>query len=77
MSRSTLTSWIEDAEARQVARSALFERPQPSETHYLHLGHAIARVPCWTRNHVSSGALATLGGHALSRVLHPRSNAGR
>lgn len=73
MSHNNLTRWIENAEARQFVKMATSERkPQPSETQYLHLGEAIARVPSWLRHGIGCDSLTTLGHHALAYVRRPR-----
>ena len=50
MSHNNLTRWIEDAEARQVLVTAQVERGWTvGESHCVHLGKAIIRVPFWSR----------------------------
>lgn len=49
MSRSNLTYWIEDADAREISRDATFEMGD-QQKQYLHLGAIIIKVTeCWHR----------------------------
>ena len=68
MSRNHLTQWIEDAEARHVFEDAMVGRGWAvTETHFLHLGDAIAKVPF----HAVGHELMAFGAHMLDRVRHP------
>jgi hypothetical protein len=75
MSHSNLTRWIEDAEARQVFETAMVGRGWAvTERHYLHLGTAVATVPCRPGQTVG-GSLVSIGSHALAcfrRSLSPK-----
>jgi hypothetical protein len=53
MSHSRLTSWIEDAEAREVAlQGAMLRRvPEIGPSQYFHLGSIIAKVSAWRRHY--------------------------
>ncbi|HZK92253.1 MAG TPA: hypothetical protein VFC56_19105 [Stellaceae bacterium] len=69
MVHSNLTRWIEDAEARQVFETAMVGRGWAvTETHYLHLGGALATTPL----HGVSHDWMSIGCHVLDRVRHPR-----
>jgi hypothetical protein len=75
MSHSYLTQWIEDADARRFAEEVEFERsPTSGETHYLHLGDAIAHLPRWFRREVSREPLAAIACQPLAylRPAHDR-----
>jgi hypothetical protein len=50
MSHSNMTRWIEDAEARKFNEAAMFARGNVRESHSLHLGKTIAKVPSWLRH---------------------------
>jgi hypothetical protein len=53
MSHSHLTRWIEDADARRFAESALFERRLAvSDPHPRSLGGAISQLPAWLNAHL-------------------------
>ena len=46
MTHSHLTQWIEEADARQFCQAASWSRvPTTTESHSLHLGETILRVP--------------------------------
>jgi hypothetical protein len=76
MSHNNLTRWIEDAEARIVSENAIFERRwNATESHYLHLGETIAKVPSWIRHGIDPETLEAIGCHALAYVRHPLSRA--
>jgi hypothetical protein len=63
MTHSHLTQWIEDADARQFCQAASWQLvPATSESHSLHLGETILKMP--TRIHDAAA-------HALSYTLHP------
>lgn len=69
MSHHDLTRWIEDADAREFSDAAAFDgRFIPAESHYLHLGEAIAHLGSWLRHEVSRDSLAAIGSHALSHL---------
>jgi hypothetical protein len=70
MTHTHLTRWIEDAEARHVLENAMVGR-NIEESHYLHLGGAIANVSTRIRHGISFEALSSIGCHALARVRHP------
>ena len=73
MSHSYLTQWIEDADARRFAEEVDFERsPTSAETHYLHLGDAIAHLPRWFRREVSRESLAAIGCQPVVYLCHSR-----
>jgi hypothetical protein len=66
---SQMTRWIEIAEGREFAVIATFNRmPQASESHFVHLGERIARVPAL----IGHGARYTLAHvcHPLSYIRH-------
>jgi hypothetical protein len=67
MSHHDLTRWIEDADARQFGETAALNGYLvPAETHYVHLGDAVAHLGSWLRHEVSRESLASIGSHALS-----------
>jgi hypothetical protein len=67
-----MTKWIENAEARHVFESAMVGRDWTvTESHYVHLGKAIAKVPVWSRQAVSRESLLSFGSQALALVRHP------
>ena len=71
MSRSHLTRWIEEAEARRFSELAEFERsPKIAEDHFLHLGDVIAHLPTWFRREVSRDSLAAIGCPARVHLRH-------
>ena len=75
MSHRNMTRWIEDADARSFSQAAMFDpRLGVTESQYLHLGEAIAKVPSWLGHGVRSGSLTAIGCHALAyaRRLHER-----
>jgi hypothetical protein len=46
MTHSYLTQWIEEADARQFCQAAGWGRaPATTESHFLHLGETILKVP--------------------------------
>jgi hypothetical protein len=72
MSHSNLTRWIENAEARQVLETAQVGRGwSVNESHFLHLGEMIAKVPFWHHHPADRDALAALGGDMLALIRHP------
>jgi hypothetical protein len=66
MTHTNLTRWIEDADARHIVESATFDR-DIGESHYLHLGEAIAKVSSRVRHSISRETLSSIGCHALTR----------
>jgi hypothetical protein len=63
-----LTRWIEDAEARRFHEAALFDRNlEIGETHYLHVGEAIANLTTWLRHKINGETLAAIGCQVLLR----------
>ena len=74
MSHHDMTRWIETAEARQVFESAMVGRGWTmTESHYIHLGDAIAKIAVWPQLAVSKESLRSIGCHALELVRHPLS----
>jgi hypothetical protein len=66
MSRSRLTQWIEDAEARQFCQGESWRRrPATIESHSPHLGASIMKVPV---------RVADAAARTLSRVLKGRTD---
>jgi hypothetical protein len=62
---SQMTRWIEIAEGREFAVIATSNRmPEVNESHFMHLGETIARVPAL----IGHGAC-----YALAHVCHPLS----
>jgi hypothetical protein len=71
MSHSSLTRWIEDADARRFSEAARFDHGI-ADTHFLHLGNAIANLPSWFRQNVSRESLAAIGCNALAQFRRPQ-----
>jgi hypothetical protein len=78
MSHTSMTRWIEAADARQFSEATMFDRRWGvTESHYLHLGDVIAHLPSWFRYGVSRESLTALGCHALAVFRHPHERSGR
>jgi len=73
MSHTNMTRWIENAEARKFHEAAMFDGRGITESHYLHLGETIAKVPSWLSHNLSREALVAIGCHALAYARHPLS----
>jgi hypothetical protein len=65
MSRNHLTRWIETAEAREFVTMASERNLMVTETHGLHLGETIIRMP---------RSLVSLGSQAIAYVRRPAVN---
>lgn len=55
MSHSSLTHWIEDADAREICRDAAFLTNVQQHQH-LHLGTVIAKIAGWWTTHSKPSA---------------------
>ena len=76
MAQSNLARWMEEAEARRFSEVATANcRFVATESHHMHLGKAIARVPSWFCDHVSCTSVATMSCHVLARLRHPLTGA--
>jgi hypothetical protein len=62
MTHSHLTQWIEDADARQFRQTASWQLVPTTESHSLHLGEAILKMPA----RIHDAAV-----HALFFTRHP------
>jgi hypothetical protein len=72
MAQSNLTRWIEEAEARRFNAEATANcNFATTESYYLHLGKAIAKVPSWFHDSVSCNSVATMSSQVLARLRHP------
>jgi hypothetical protein len=60
MSHSHLTQWIEDADAREFCQAASWQFVPATESHSLHLGATILRMPA---------RIHDVAAHALSTAL--------
>jgi hypothetical protein len=71
MTHNQMTRWIETADARYACETAMFDRFDAGETHLLHLGKVIARVPSWIAHHATGEYLTHFSGYALAYARHP------
>ena len=62
MTHSHLTQWIEEADAREFCQAASWQFQPAAESHSLHLGETILRMPA---------RIHDIAAHALSTALHP------
>jgi hypothetical protein len=60
MSHSHLTQWIEDADAREFCQAASWQLVPATESHSLHLGERVLKMPA---------RIHDMAAHALSTAL--------
>jgi hypothetical protein len=67
MPHSHLTQWVEDADARQFCEAATWSRvPMTDESHSLHLGVTILRMPVRVSKYARAHLIAS-----MSRKVSP------
>lgn len=52
MSQNHMTHWIEIADERHFFEDAMVGRVQANESHFLHLGAKIVKIPSWFRRNI-------------------------